>query len=227
MPEKVVKSGPASIVKYRRIEDIRFLTESTFVVRFTRGDFEFIPGQHVIAGIKGSLDQREYSIYSGSDQDYLEILVKAVTDGSVSLQLKESKAGDLLYINGPFGSFKLETKDIYSRKHMFIATGTGISPFHCFVSSYPGIDYIILHGTRFRNETYGKEAFDERRYISCVSGEENGKYTGRVTRFLPEFPDTPDTMYYICGNSSMIYEVSDILNNKGVPGYRILTEVYF
>ena len=212
---------------YKKIQEIRFLTKSTFIIRLERNNMQFIPGQHVNVGLKGSLEQREYSIYSGIKDDYLEILVKEVLGGRVSLQLKNSTPGQLLYVNGPFGSFKLEKKDMYSRKHMFIATGTGISPFHSFVRSYPGIDYTVLHGIRLKNETYEKQEFDADRYIACVSAEENGKYSGRVTRFLPYYPDKPDTVYYICGNSSMIYAVTKMLKDKGVTGDRILTEVYF
>ncbi len=212
---------------YKKIQEIRLLTKSTFIIRFERNNLQFIPGQHVNVGLKGSPDQREYSIYSGLKDEYLEILVKEVIDGSVSLKLRNSRPGQLLYVNGPFGSFKLEKKDMYSGKHLFIATGTGISPFHSFVRSFPGIDYALLHGIRFKNETYEKHEFDAERYFACVSEEDNGKYTGRVTRFLPYYPDKPDTVYYICGNSSMLYDVTKMLKDKGVTGDRILTEAYF
>ena len=211
---------------YSKIKEIRFLSESTFIIRFER-DFDFVPGQHVIVGLEGSLNHREYSIYSGDKPDYIEILVRTVIDGNVSNQLRESCPGQLLDVNGPFGTFKLETKDMYSRKHFFIATGTGISPFHSFVKSYPGINYTILHGIRFKNEKYENFDFDPRRYIACISGEKKEKYSGRVTRFLPEIKDEPETVYYICGNANMIYEVTNILKIKGVTGDRILTEVYF
>ena len=108
-------------------------------MRLDRGDMQFKAGQHIIAGLKGELDQREYSIYSGEKDDYLEILVREVQDGNVSLKLKQSKPGQVLQVNGPFGSFGLEEFNMFSRKHVFIASGTGISPFHSFVRSYPGI----------------------------------------------------------------------------------------
>lgn len=212
---------------FKKIQEIRFLSQNTFIIRFDRDDIHFIPGQHVIVGLKGSMDQREYSIYSSDKENYLEILVKAVTDGKLSLQLKAAKPGELLNVNGPFGSFKLEKKDVYPGKHIFIATGSGISPFHSFVTSYPGIDYTVFHGIRHKNESFVTYDFDPERYIACVSREENGKYTGRVTRFLPGYRDEPGTCYYLCGNSSMIYEVTHILRNNGVSVDRILTEVYF
>ena len=214
-------------INQKKIREIRFLTKSTFVLRFDRDNIQFVAGQHVIIGLEGALNQREYSIYSSEKSDYLEILVKEVINGNVSLQLRNCQPGDLLEVNGPFGSYKLETNEIYSRKFFFIGTGTGISPFHCFVTSYPGINYTIFHGIRDINETYEKHVYDPKRYLPCVSTGNKSKYNGRVTDFLPYYPDEPDMVYYICGNSSMLYDVCKILRDKGVPPERIFTEVYF
>jgi ferredoxin--NADP+ reductase/benzoate/toluate 1,2-dioxygenase reductase subunit len=211
----------------KKIQRIRFLTNSTFVLTFDRGDIQFIAGQHITIGTHGSLNQREYSIYSGENQNYFEILVKEVLDGNVSMQLRNSKPGEILETNGPFGSFRIEKRDMYSRKHLFIATGTGISPFHSMVLSYPGLDYKILHGISYLNEAYERSEYLPKRYITCTSKEKGGDFNGRVTGFLPDYKLEPDTVYYLCGNSSMIYEVNDMLLSKGVSGERILKEVYF
>lgn len=223
----LIKSIPDINTAFKKIREIRFLSTNTFIIRFDRDNMHFTPGQHIIVGLKGSIDQREYSIYSSEKEDYIEILVKAVEQGNLSLQLKALKPGDLLNVNGPFGSFKIDKNELYSGKHIFIATGTGISPFHSFVTSYPGIDYLVFHGIRHKDESFGDFDFDRGRYTACVSREDNGKYTGRVTKFLPGFRDKPGNYYYLCGNSSMIYEVSHILRNNGVSADRILTEVYF
>jgi ferredoxin--NADP+ reductase/benzoate/toluate 1,2-dioxygenase reductase subunit len=209
------------------IRQIRFLTESTFVLSFDRGNMEFKPGQHIIVGLKGELDQREYSIYSGENDDFLEILVREVPGGHVSQKLKNCKPGDLLQVNGPFGSFGIEKFDMFTRKLVFIASGTGISPFHSFVKSYPGIDYTLIHGVRYGNEAYERDVYDSGRYILCTSKEGKGAQKGRVTRFLSSFPVKPDMLFYLCGNNNMIYEVSHILLDKGMPAENILTEVYF
>lgn len=210
-----------------KIIEIRFLTESAFVLRFDRRDMQFKPGQHIIVGLEGELNQREYSVYSGENDDYLEILVREVPDGDVSKQLKSRKTGDLLQVNGPFGSFGIEKFDLFSRKHIFIATGTGISPFHSMVKSYPGIDFKLIHGVRYANEAYERDQYDPNRYILCTSKEGQGTQKGRVTRFLSSFPVKPDMLFYLCGNNNMIYEVSHILEDKGVPAEKILTEIYF
>ena len=188
---------------------------------------QFKAGQHIISGLKGELNQREYSVYSGESDDYLEILVREVIEGNVSVRLKHCKPGQLLQVNGPFGSFGLEPFDVFSRKLIFIASGTGIAPFHSFVSTYPGINYTLIHGVRYNKEAYEKNYYDPDRYILCTSKESNGGHKGRVTGFLPGYPVDPDMLFYMCGNNNMIYEVYHILRDKGIPEENIFPEVYF
>lgn len=212
---------------YHRILQMRFLTEETFVLRMERNGMHFRPGQHIIAGLKGELNQREYSIYSGENDDYLEILVREVPDGSVSSQLKSCKPGDILDINGPFGAFTLDTFEMAARKFIFIASGTGIAPFHSFVRSYPALDYTLFHGVRFMTEAYDKNEYDNERYILCSSRESYKGRQGRVTKFLTRYPVDDTMLFYLCGNSSMIYDMFHVLKNKGVSADKIFNEVYF
>jgi ferredoxin--NADP+ reductase/benzoate/toluate 1,2-dioxygenase reductase subunit len=220
-------SGPAVSTDFHEIRQIRFLTEETFVLRLECGDLQFKAGQHIIVGLKGELNQREYSVYSGEKDDYLEILVREVFNGNLSVQLKQCKPGQLLHVNGPFGSFGLETFDLFSRKLVFIASGTGIAPFHSFVRSYPGINYTLIHGVRYNNEAYERNDYDPRRYILCTSKESTGGHKGRVTSFLPGYRVDPDILFYLCGNNNMIYECYHILRDKGIPDENIFSEVYF
>jgi ferredoxin--NADP+ reductase len=220
-------SDPAVSTEFHKILKIRFLTDSTFALRFDRGDLLFKAGQHIIVGLEGESDQREYSVYSGEKDDYLEILVREVNSGNVSHRLKQCNPGQLLQVNGPFGSFGLEKFDLFSRKLVFIASGTGISPFHSFVRSYPGIDYTLIHGVRFKEEAYERNEYDPGRYILCTSKEENGGHKGRVTRFLQAYKVDHDMLFYLCGNNNMIYEVYHILRDKGILDECIFSEVYF
>lgn len=220
-------SEPVVSTELHRITQIRYLTESTFVVRLDRGNLDFKAGQHIIVGLEGELDQREYSVYSGENDDYLEILVREVIKGNVSPQLKNCNPGQLLHVNGPFGSFGIEKFDMFSRNLIFVATGTGISPFHSFVKSYPGINYILIHGVRYKNEAYERDEYDPERYILCTSKETNSGFKGRVTKFITSYPVKSEMLFYLCGNNSMIYEVYHILRNKGIADENIITEVYF
>jgi ferredoxin--NADP+ reductase len=220
-------SEPLISTNLHKIRQIRFLTDETFVLRLDRGNLEFKAGQHIIVGPEGELNLREYSVYSGENDDYLEILVREVKEGNVSLRLKDSRPGQLIQVNGPFGSFGPDKSDLFSRKLVFISTGTGISPFHSFVRTYPGINYTLIHGVRYKKEAYEREDYDQQSYILCTSKENNEGKKGRVTRFLSAYPVNTDMLFYLCGNSSMIYEVRHILGSKGIPEKNILTEMYF
>jgi ferredoxin/flavodoxin---NADP+ reductase len=216
-----------NIDSHHKVINIRHLTESTYVLRFTRNEMQFRAGQHIIVGLKGEMDQREYSIYSGENDDYLEILVKEVKNGNISSKLKQCKKEDLLQVDGPFGSFGIEKYNLLSKKHIFIATGTGISPFHSMVRSYPGLNYSLIHGVRLRSEAYEIGEYDPNRVILCTSKEKSKGRSGRVTGFLTKFSVTGDMLFYLCGNGNMIYEVFHILNDKGILAENIISEVYF
>lgn len=221
----VVEEKPSSDVHV--ITGVRYLTSGTFVLRFSRGDFQFVAGQRIIVGLKGDLDQREYSIYSGEQDDYLEILVREITEGSVSVKLKRVAPGGSVNINGPFGSLGIESFTRYSAKHVFVATGTGISPFHSMIRSYPGLDYKLFHGVRFRNEAYDSTDYESEKYILCTSGEINEGKKGRVTGLLSQLRPSGEMLFYLCGNSDMIYDAYHILRDKGIPVEKIFSEIYF
>ena len=104
------------------IQEIRNLTESTYVIRMDRAGMRFTAGQNLNLGMEGDVEKRDYSIYSGETDDYLEILVKEVKEGLVSKQLKSLKPGGRLDVDGPFGFFTLKKEDIKSRKFLFIST---------------------------------------------------------------------------------------------------------
>lgn len=192
-----------------------------------RNAMQFKTGQFIMVNKLNSLDQREYSVYSGENDDYLEILVREVIDGKVSPELKHLKEDSFLEVDGPFGFFKFDPEDFESQKFLFVATGTGISPFHSFICTYPELDYQLIHGVRFGEEAYEHVDFDPGKLVLCTSGENNGHFNGRVTDYLVAQKMENDTNCFLCGNSEMIHEVFDILTAKGVPVSNIYSEVYF
>lgn len=208
-----------------RVHAIRWLNDDSYVLRFDRHGLAFEPGQYVSVGAAGDVDMREYSIYSGVEQDFLEILVRKVAAGYVSQRLAKLQPGDELSVDGPFGYFTIEP-ELRSAKHLFIATGTGISPFHNFALSYRQLDYRLLHGIRTLEDRYEHSLFGSR-YTSCVSRAEGGDFSGRVTDYLRSSTIDPETRYYLCGNCDMIYECFDILQASGVPHHNLFAEVYF
>ena len=209
------------------IQSIKHLTDSTYILRFNRNGMKFTPGQHLTLGMPGDKQLREYSIYSPNNVDYLEVLIKEVEEGHVSIRLKELKVGDQVNVEGPFGFFTLDTKKKGTSKYLFIASGTGIAPFHSMVNSIKDLDYRILHGVRYKSEQYASNEYPEECYIGCTSRDPEGHYHGRVTDYLRNHDIDSNTLVYLCGNYEMIHEVYDILTSKGLSPDNIRTEVYF
>jgi NAD(P)H-flavin reductase len=196
-------------------------------VRFDRNGLPFQTGQFVTLRLPNSVDQREYSVYSGESDNFLEVLVREVDGGKISGKLKRLKSGSVIEVDGPFGFFKFNPATFTSKKFLFIATGTGISPFHSFVKTFPELDYSLIHGVRFGNEAYEHADFHRERITLCTTGDETGDFWGRVTDYLVTQKPDADTNCFLCGNSEMIYEVFDILTGRGIPVSNIYSEVYF
>jgi len=203
------------------------LTPETFIIRLDRKDIQFEPGQYVIIRIPDENEGREYSIYSATTDEYLDFLVREIPEGAFSRYLRHLKPGSELNVEGPKGYFILDEKTKKGHSALMIATGTGISPFHSYIKSYPGLNYRVIHGVRFADEAYGREVFDPARFVLCTSRRDEGDYFGRVTYYLKNNPVPADTICYLCGNSDMIDEVTTILENEGLPLENIRTEVFF
>ena len=110
---------------------------------------------------------------------------------------------------------------------MFIATGTGIAPFHSFVERWPNLNYKLIHGIRHEEEQYHFEDYAKSRYFPCVSQPSDGSERFRVTDYLLNNELSKNILVYICGNRNMIVDVFNILHSKGVSGDKIVTEVFF
>jgi len=235
-----------------RVLHVRDISASAFVLRFSRENLVFRAGQWVNLGLPRSRDQREYSVYSSPGDPFLEVLVKEIPEGTVSRALRRCRPGDALEVDGPHGSFSLVEGTRTSAQFLFVATGTGVSPFHCFARENPGLDYLLLHGVRDAVELYDSSTFAPDRFVPCISrghgvlaerarpsgqagtrvlprGAESAEntYAGRVTSYLSERPVEASRYCYLCGNSDMIYEAYSLLRKRGVPHSRIFAEVYF
>ncbi len=209
------------------INGVRHLTESTYVLSFSRNGMQFKPGQHLVLGTPGSTELREYSIYSGIYDDFMEVLIKEVDDGLVSRQLKNIRQGDPLEVMGPYGFFLTRASNPEPGRVLFISSGTGIAPFHSYIKSFPEADYQVIHGVREIEEAYDLGDYNKDRFQVCTSRDDRGDYAGRLTDYLLQAELDSQRQVYLCGNSNMIFDAMDILRARGIPQKQIFTEVYF
>ena len=212
---------------FYKVDEIRHLTKETFSLKLPKARFKFKAGQHISLGIHGDYQSREYSIYSSENDQNLEVLVKEVDHGYFTPKLRKLKVGDLVEVHGPFGNFGMETAAARTGKFVFIASGTGIAPFRSIVRTYPEIDYTLIHGVRYVNESYDRHEYGSDRYVLCTSRDPQGTYHGRLTGYLINCTFNPETHFYLCGNSDMIFDALEILKEKGFEREHIHCEVYF
>ncbi len=209
------------------VKEVDYLTPTTYILRLERKKLSFQAGQYISLGLPGDSEKREYSVYSGENSAFLELLIKEVEDGLVSKQLKSLRPGSEVEIDGPFGFFTLSRHGRNNWPYLFIASGTGVAPFHSFIKSYNNLKYKLLHGVRYTNEAYGKQDYKDDSYVLCTTKDPQGTFHGRVTEYLRRNPVNKDTLCYLCGNSNMIHDVYDILTEQGVPSENLHAEVYF
>ncbi len=218
-----VTRGIATVLERRE------LSNRCYVLRLERSTIgRFEPGQYIVIGPQNSTDRREYSIYSTPDDPFLEVLIKEVPEGAVSRALHAVEPGDSVAVEGPLGFFTIAPEHRGTRDFLFIATGTGIAPFHCFVFAYPELNYRILHGVRYADERHEHHLYKPERYTACLTGEALPEsHHGRVTQYLAQLSVAPETLCYLCGNCDMIFEAFDILQRHGVDPQNLHAEVYY
>lgn len=209
-----------------RVISRRDLSKDTFVLRTERPNTEIVAGQCFSIGTRHLAINREYSMYSRAKDPFVDFLIRKVEGGEVSSELSELTENDSVEISGPYGKFCLNQEDVDKKRFIFIASGTGIAPFHSFALTYPKLKYKLLHGIRFENEMYDSEDYLDESYISAISRPVTGEAT-RVTDLLRDMHISENELIYLCGNRNMIVDSLEILRSKGVEGSKIYMETFF
>ena len=209
-----------------------FLTESVLLLTLSNPGIKFAAGQHIIISYKDQIYDREYSIFSGEEEENIQILVKIVADGYFTSILAKANIGDELNFRGPHGNFVLNPFVHENKKHYLIATGTGIAPFVSYQKTYKHLlNFEVIHGVKTLDNACFFDIFPN--YKLCISQNFNNKkdgidiFKGRVTEYLKQTQIDKEGVYYLCGNFDMIYDVETYLISEGVNPYNIFKEVYF
>ncbi len=203
-------------------------------------DFEFIPGQYISIIMddksKGRKLRRPYSIVSTNKEakkGYIELCIKILEKGNITLLINKLKIGDKIECLGPLGDFRINDQS-KNKNIIFISTGVGIAP---FMSMIPEIldksDKKITLITGYKSEKdmlYNKEIKSlEKKYnnffnYTILSESDSGK-GGRVQELVEKHFDK-NADYYICGLMEMISSVRLLLNKKGIEMKNIIIEKY-
>jgi ferredoxin-NADP reductase len=121
--------------------------------------------------------------------------------------------------------------------HWFLATSTGLAPFHSMLSVAARTGdqrrFRLLFGCRDEGDVFGVERLEyfksvlDFEYTICLSGPNAGPSyaAGRITAHLPTL-NVAD-QYYLCGNGMMIAEARENLKAAGLDRKRIHFEKYW
>jgi ferredoxin-NADP reductase len=210
-----------------KVLKVKSLTKTSFILRIEKKAIRFKAGQHINVGPDDNMLNREYSIYSSENDPYIEVLVKEVKDGAVSPKLGELKKGDIVLIEDPSGYFTLPFDYTIYSSLLFVATGTGIAPFHSFVKSYPKLNYHLIHGITDASEACERDFYGSLNLTLCTSQKQDGDFHGRVTQWLQQNDLSGYQHIYLCGNRNMINDAFTLLQEKGFPMENIRAEAYF
>jgi ferredoxin/flavodoxin---NADP+ reductase len=222
-----------------RVELTR-LTEDLAVLSLPRpSGFTFAAGQSAKLTV-GEVTRR-YSLASPPSADRLEFFIELRPGGAMSAQLQRLGPDTPVRVSSAKGTLAL---DRYARKHLMIATVTGIAPFMSILRSQlpRSAQFTILHGASYQDEFgYAQElerAAAERpgqlRYVPTVSRPQEARnrgwagLVGRVESHLPAALKAlrarpSDTRVYACGHPEMVQVVERYCRGSG---FSVLSEPY-
>jgi ferredoxin-NADP reductase len=209
------------------------------------------PGQFYtfLVEVNGEVLRRAYSVSSArEDPRGLRFVVKRTGGGLVSNLLADTlRAGDLVQVLGPSGSFVLPPADGAPRHHVFIGGGSGITPLlamlHEVAAAGAGAAATLLYGNGrlddviLRDEVDGLDGYDGRIEVRHVLAEPPAGWSGgvgildaetvsaEVDRMGVDTAD-PSTRFYLCGPEPMMDAARQALAARGVDSARIAAERY-
>jgi len=221
------------MIYYHKVIKIIKYGSANFILRVERNNIKFNPGQFFSIGVPGVPINREYSVSSGTDENYLDFLIREINNGVLSAKLKNLKKDDQIKILGPYGEFYLKEFNT-NKKYNFFASGSGLAPFISIIRSFKNLNYNIFHGVRLFEDIYTEnELKNYNVFISKFNNKEKHSniktYNGRITsnfEIIKNYINSKD-FFFICGNSLMINDVYDYLEKNNIQNTNIYSELFF
>ena len=182
----------------------------------------YSPGQWIYVKLDENL-KHHFTISSSPTENFLQFTTKYREESDYKKALWIKKVGDSLDINGPFGSFTLDEKDITPR--LFISGGIGITPFRSMIKyaldKNLNIPITLLYSVKNKGEAAFANDLGELRIIET---EKEGRLDEEKVKRL--CPDWQDRSWWLCGPPAMV-EAFVILGQKmGVTADKLKSEEF-
>ena len=207
--------------------------------------FHFNAGQYISleATIEGVKVRRSYSICTAPHEKTLAVGIKKISQGVFSSYANAVlKEGDTLLVSEPEGRFDYVPKKTPETISAF-AAGSGITPIMAILktvlNAHPENRFHLVYANKTPERTMFyetlqrlKEMYADRLSVLSVFSQshEEGALFGRIDQSVVHYflsQNGTSDAYYLCGPEEMIQNVSDCLQNKGIPSEAILYELFY
>ena len=213
-----------------------------------RDRFAFKAGQHLTlrATLNGEEVRRNYSLCTAPDEQDWMVTVKRIGGGLFSNWVGDNlKAGDMLDVMPPHGSFTTEFAPAQERHLVGIAGGSGITPVMSLIKttlrSEPESRFTLLYGNRDSSSVIFLDALAalKDKYLDRLEiyhfldaeDQEIELFNGMLDRvrcddaILSLVPDAAEVSdWFICGPGPMMDAAEGALLDRNIPKERIHIE---
>ena len=233
------------------ISKITQLTTSSVMITFEVPEllkkvFHFEAGEYLTLQqmIGGEKVRRAYSICSGVNESELSVAVKRVPNGVFSTYATtQLKAGDVLEVMPPMGSFVFFYDIFGNRDIMLFSAGSGVTPMMSIAKtalSKTNIKVVFVYGNKSKEEALFFDEIEalriqypERFLVHYAFSQQpwGDHYTGRindriVNEIFAKYKDLNWGRYYACGHTELVKNLREILLLRGIDKDRIFTELF-
>lgn len=233
------------------ISKITQLTTSSVMITFEVPEllkkvFHFEAGEYLTLQqtIGGEKVRRAYSICSGVNEGELSVAVKRVPNGVFSTYATtQLKAGDVLEVMPPMGSFVFFYDIFGNRDIMLFSAGSGVTPMMSIAKtalSKTNIKVVFVYGNKSKEEALFFDEIEalriqypERFLVHYAFSKQpwGDHYTGRindriVNEIFAKYKDLNWGRYYACGPTELVKNLREILLLRGIDKDRIFTELF-
>ena len=233
------------------ISKITQLTTSSVMITFEVPEllkkvFHFEAGEYLTLQqtIRGEKVRRAYSICSGVNESELSVAVKRVPNGVFSTYATtQLKAGDVLEVMPPMGSFVFFYDIFGNRDIMLFSAGSGVTPMMSIAKtalSKTNIKVVFVYGNKSKEEVLFFDEIEalriqypERFLVHYAFSQQpwGDHYTGRindriVNEIFAKYKDLNWGRYYACGPTELVKNLREILLLRGIDKDRIFTELF-
>jgi ring-1,2-phenylacetyl-CoA epoxidase subunit PaaE len=236
------------------VADVRKETRDAIVVTFDvpgelQDTYRYLQGQHLT--LRTDINQedvrRSYSICSAAQDNKLRVAIKRVPGGMFSSWANDAlKPGMSLDVMPPLGHFNTPLSPDNRKHYLGFAAGSGITPMLSIIKTVlftePHSSFTLFYGNRASSSVIFKEELADLKdqylgrfrlaYVMSREQQDIELFNGRITKekceqFFKRWIALDDIdAAFICGPEQMMHDVSDALQENGLPKERIKVELF-